>query len=77
MTEELEVGEVVWLKSGAMSRQADYKEGSIGTPKMTIEVISGVGSEKKASCIWWDGSDYNRHDFYVVSLTKVNNETRM
>ena len=47
MTEELEAGEVVWLKSGALSRQADYKEGSIGTPKMTIEVISlGPGTAR-------------------------------
>ena len=68
---DIEAGDIVWIKSGAKSCQADYKEGSTGTPKMTVEILSGVGSEKKASCVWWNGFEYKRDSFYVASLIKV------
>ena len=73
MTEDLEAGDIVWLKSGAKSFTADLKEGGTSTPKMTIEFTSGISLERKASCIWWDGLEFKRGDFYIASLTKVSN----
>ena len=76
MTEDLEAGDIVWLKSGAKSCTSDLKEGGTGTPKMTIEIISGIMLERKASCIWWDGLEFKRGDFYISSLTRVPNGSK-
>ena len=68
---DFKVGDVVWLKSAAMSSFSEYqKEILCVAPKMTIDTVLANG---KVKCIWWNGSQYLEAEFTAETLVKVEN----